>query len=163
MAVRKEVEQVRPPVLLMSWRDLIKLAIAGAIIGIVTLALYVVLDKYVFGPSLCSDLNAATGRCENKLYFASGLAMVIGGMAALFYTVQQRVYRPLLVVLLVVVGLWNSLLLIGALPMIFAVLAAAALFALAYMGFAWLVQLRNFIAAIVVSVIVVIVLRIILA
>lgn len=163
MAARKEVEHVRPPVVLMQWRDLLKLAVAGAVVGILTLALYAILDKYVFGPTLCSDLNAGTGRCENKLFFSSGLAMVIGGMAALFYAVQQRVYRPLLVVILVIVGLWNSLLLIGVLPMVIAILAAAAIFALAYTGFAWLVQLRNFAFALVLSILVVIVLRIILS
>ena len=163
MVVRKQVEQVRPPVLLMPWRDLLKIAIAGAVIGIVTIALYVLLDKYVFTPTLCSDLNADTGRCENKLYFASGLAMVLGGIAALFYTVQQRVYRPLLVVLLVTVGLWNSLLLIAQLPMLLAACVAAALFALAYAVFSWLVQLRNFVAALAVSTIIVVILRIILA
>jgi hypothetical protein len=161
MAKTVKVEAVTAPVLI-SWRELTRVLAAGVVIGLVTLALYYLLDKYVFTPGLCSDLNAGTGRCENKLYFASGFAMVIGGIAGLFAMVQQRVFRPLLVVLLVSVGLWNILVISTGLPWLLHALLVAVIFAAAYTVFAWLVQLRSLIVSVVISVVLVVLMRLIL-
>src|SRR4051794_10240454 len=98
MATRKVAEQVKPGALLMPWQDIIKIGVAGALIGLLTMVLYIVFDRYVFSPTLCSDLNAGTGRCDNKLLFSSGVALVIGALPILFFFVQQRIYRPLLII-----------------------------------------------------------------
>jgi hypothetical protein len=160
MAARKIVEQVRPGALLMSWKDMLKIAAAGALTGVVTMLLYVAFDKYVFSPTLCSDLNVATGRCENKLLFASGVALILGSVPVLFFFVQQRVYRPLLVILLAVATLWGMPLLLGVLAMHLAGLLSIVLFALTYLTYAWLVQIRNFPIALGLSLFVVILIKI---
>ena len=162
MATRKVAEQVQPGALLMNWRDVLKIGAAGAIIGLLTMGLYVLFDKYVFSPSLCSDINLGSGRCENKLVFSSSVALIIGALPALFFFVQQRVYRPLLVILLAVVTLWNIPLLLGELAILPAILLTLLIFALTYLVFAWLVQIRNFPIALIASVTVVVVVRAVL-
>lgn len=161
MAQVKRVEATTAP-LLMSLRSVLTIVVIGVVVGLITLAAYYLLDRYVFTPGLCSDLNEGTGRCENKLYFSSGFAMVIGAMAGLFGLVQQRVFRPLLVVLLVTVGLWNVPLLDIGSTVWLKVLIVALLFGIAYAAFSWLVQLRNFVVALVLSVVVVVLMRVIL-
>ena len=162
MATRKAVEQVQPGALMMAWKDLLKIGIFGALIGLLTMGLYVLFDRYVFTPTLCSDMNIGSGRCENKLVFSSSVALVIGALPALFFFVQQRVYRPLLVLLLAVVTLWNIPLLIGELALLPATLLSLLIFALTYLVFAWLVQIRNFSVALIASIAVVVIVRIIL-
>jgi len=162
MATRKAVEQVQPGALLMTWKDLVKIGIFGAVIGLITMGLYLLFDRYVFTPTLCSDMNIGSGRCENKLVFSSSVALIIGALPALFFFVQQRVYRPLLVLLLAVVTLWNIPLLLGELAMLPAILLSLLIFALTYLVFAWLVQIRNFPIALIASITVVVIVRIIL-
>lgn len=162
MATSKAAEQPRPKVVTMPYGDLVKIALAGLVIGLVTVALYAVFDKYVFTPALCGDALAGTGRCENKLAFASSLAMIVSALGGLFAMVQLRVFRPLLVVLLVTVGLWNVLLLMGGLVWWQMALASGLVFAVAYGAFAWLVQIRNFFLALGLGAVIVAVLRLIL-
>ena len=163
MATRKIAEQVQPGALLMTWRDVLKIAIAGAIVGLITMGLYILLDRYVFSPTLCSEMNIGAGRCENKLVFSSSIALILGALPILFFFVQQRVFRPLLVILLAVVTLWGVPLLIGEQVLLLAIFLSLILFALTYLLFAWLVQIRNFPVAIGISIVIVILIRILLA
>lgn len=164
MAKQTAVEQSpQQPLLLMTARDGLRIVVAGIIIGLVTIALYYVLEKYVFTPILCGEGTNLSGRCESKDLFASALATIIGAMGGLFAMVNQRVFRPLLVVLLVTVGLWNLPLLLVSLPWWGVVLGAGVAFGLAYAAFAWLVQLRNLFLAAGISVLIVVVMRLIIA
>lgn len=163
MATRKAVEQVQPGALLMSWRDGLKVGIAGLLTGLLTMALYVIIDTYIFSPTLCSELNVGTGRCDDKLLYASGVAMVVAALPVLIYFVRQRVYRPLLVVLLSVVSLWGVPTFIGTLTIFPAIALTVVIFGLTYALFAWLVQVRNFVVALILSIVVVFVIRLLLS
>ncbi len=161
MAKTKPVEkQLGLP--LMSWRDVGRLVLGGVLVGLITLALYAVLDKYILTPGLCSEVGTVTGRCENKLYFANAFAMVLGAFAGLFIMVQQRVFRPLLVVILATAGLWNIIMVTTDLSWWLHALIIAVLFGITYVAFAWLVQLRNFLVALILAVILVIAMRLVL-
>ena len=162
MATRKVAEQVQPGALLMTWRDVMKIAAAGALVGVITMTLYVLLDRYVFSPTLCGEMNVGAGRCEDKLTFSSSVALVMGALPILFFFVQQRVYRPLLVIFLSVVTLWNIPLLVGELAVLLAILLSVIIFALTYLLFAWLVQIRNFPLALIVTIATVILVRIVI-
>lgn len=146
----------------MSVGDVVRVALSGLAVGVATYLLYLLLDKYVFTPTLCGATAAAL-KCDNKMYFASGVATVLGAFGGLFAMVQQRVYRPLLVVLLATVGLWNFVLIAATLPWWLALLLTGLIFALAYAAFAWLVQLRNFILALVITVVILVVMRLIIS
>ncbi len=162
MATRKVVEQKQPGALMMSRNDAVGIFVTGVVVGLVATMLYVLLDKYVFTPTLCSDAMRITGRCADKLSFASALAMILSAFGALIALVHRRVFRPLFVVLLVTVALWNILQLTAGLVWWSGALAMALVFGLGYLLFAWLVQLRNFIVALIASVCLVVVIRLML-
>jgi len=162
MATRKVVEQKQPGALIMSQGDGLGIFVTGAVVGIVAVVLYVLLDKYLFTPTLCSETLRVAGRCANKLNFASALAMVLVALGALVALVHRRVFRPLLVVFAVTVALWNTLQLTASLPWWGSVLLMALVFGLAYLLFAWVVQVRDFIVALVLSVVLVVVIRLML-
>jgi hypothetical protein len=146
----------------MSLSELIQVLIVGALAGLITVALYAMLDRYVLTPALCSAPELAA-RCEAKPYFASGIAMIVGAVLGLFVLVQRRVYRPLLVTLLSTAGLWNIVIVIAQFPVWLAAISIALIFAVVYAAFAWLAQIRNFIYALIVGVVLVLLMRIIIS
>ena len=145
---------------LMKWQELAKVAATGIVVGLVGLALYYMLNKYVFDRILCRP--DSIGRCANKNTYSSGVAMVLVAAGALFSLVQQRVYRSLMVVLAATVSLWNIFLLAGSLGWFVRILVVAIIFGLAYAVFAWLAQVRNLLVAAIATVVVVALARIIL-
>lgn len=146
----------------MTIPDLIKLLVAGAIVGLATYALFLALDQFVFTPALCNSAGLEE-RCANKASFASGIALIIGAFIGLFAAVQQRVYRPLLVVIFATLGLWTVPLIAASLPWWGASLIVAVLFACAYGAFAWVVQLRNIYAAVGLAIALLVVLRLVIS
>ncbi len=123
----------------MSVQTLTRIFLYGLLVGVVSFALYVGLDRLVFEPILCRE-NAALARCESKEQFAAGAAIVLGSLLGLFLLVRERVYRPILAILGVAIGLWGIYALVGALPVVLAAIVSTILFALAYVLFSWLVQ-----------------------
>ncbi len=147
----------------MNPTDLLKIALVGAAVGIIAVALYALIDAYVFTPALCQNTAAEVNRCANKPAFTDALTMILAAIIGLFAMVQLRVYRPLLVVILATVGIWGVLSTVSSgLAWWGAALGSALVFALTYALFAWLVQLRHFLLALCVSVVVVIVVRLLL-
>jgi hypothetical protein len=123
----------------MSIRTVAKIFAFGLLVGLVSFALYVGLDRFVFEPVLCRE-NAALARCESKEEFAAGAAIVVASFLGLFLLVRERVYRPILAIIGIAVALWGIFGLVGALPVVLAACVTALLFALAYVVFSWLVQ-----------------------
>lgn len=162
MASTKVIEQPRPMAIIMSYKDLLRVIASGLIIGLVTYALYVALDRYVFTPALCGNASDLAGRCQSKESFASALAMVGGAIVGLFAMVQTKAYRPLLVVLFATISLWGLPALLVELPWWMFTLAFSLIFGLAYAAFAWIVQLRNLYVAIGVGIVFLILLRLLI-
>ncbi|MES2875944.1 MAG: hypothetical protein V4678_00575 [Patescibacteria group bacterium] len=123
----------------MSVRTLTRLFMYGLMVGLVSFALYIGLDRLVFEPILCSD-SVALARCETKDEYAAGAAIVLGSLLGLFLLVRERVYRPILAILGVGVALWGIFALAGSLPVVLSAVVVTLLFALAYVLFSWLVQ-----------------------
>lgn len=111
----------------------------GIIVGLLSFALYVGLDRFVFEPILCRE-SAALARCETKDDFAAGTAIVLGSFLGLFLLVRERVYRPILAIIGVIIALWGIFALVGSLPVVLAAIVATLLFGLSYVLFSWLVQ-----------------------
>lgn len=163
MASTKVQEQPRPTAILMNPNDLLRVALAGAAVGIVAIVLYWLIDAYVFTPALCQNSAVEASRCANKPVFTDALAMILAAIIGLFGMIQLRVYRPLLVVILTTLSIWSVLsILTPGLAWWGAMLGSALVFALTYALFAWLVQLRHFLLAVCVSLVVVVVIRLLL-
>ncbi|HRJ06267.1 MAG TPA: hypothetical protein PK096_03725 [Candidatus Saccharibacteria bacterium] len=123
----------------MDGRSLVNILLSGLIVGAVTYAAYLLLERFVFEPILCRE-SVALARCETKEHFASGVAIVIGSMLGLILLVRERVYRPILALIGVAVGLWSIFTVVAALPWIAALIVTVLAFGVAYMLFSWLVQ-----------------------
>lgn len=141
MHVAKVIEATDPHAAwaTMSVKMLTRIFLYGLLVGIVSFALYVGLERFVFEPVLCRD-SVALARCETKDEIAAGSAIVLGSLLGLFLLVRERVYRPILAILGVMVALWGIFGLVGSLPVVLAAVVATLLFALAYVLFSWLVQ-----------------------
>ncbi|HEU4715827.1 MAG TPA: hypothetical protein VFS14_03280 [Candidatus Saccharimonadales bacterium] len=121
---------------------LVGVLLLGAVIGLLVWGLSLTIDRYVLTPTLCQAGQIA--QCGNTAVYAEDIAAVIGAAVGLFFLVRLQVYRPLLVVIAVVVSLWGILGQVALLPWYGIGLAAIALYAFAYGLFAWVARFRSF-------------------
>lgn len=145
------------PFVSMTLRELIVTALWGVSVGLVTALIYVLMYKFVFSAVLCRPLS--TGNCSQAPNYAAVIAVIISLIAGVATLARLRVYRPLLVVIAVLVSLWGLQTDILGTPWYWALLATIVLFGLAYALYAWLARIRNFILAIVVIIVVVVFVR----
>lgn len=162
MASAKVLEQPRPTVTAMSRQDLARVFLTGLVVGVAIYALYIVLNRYVYTPTLCGEVGLLE-RCDNKESYAATMAMLLGGLGGLFAMVKLRVYRPLLIVILVSIALWGILELTTSLSWWMSALAVTMIVAAAYAAFAWLARIRSFYLAVGLSALLVVVVRLILS
>lgn len=132
----------------MSVKTLARIFLYGAVVGIATFGLYVGLDRLVFEPILCRE-SAALARCDSKDEFAAGSAIVLGSLLGLFLLVRERVYRPILAILGVMIAVWGIFGLAGSLPIALAAAVVTLLFSLSYVLFSWLVQPTSLVVSLV--------------
>ena len=148
------------PFITMTPRELVGIGLTGAIVGLVVSVLMYLFTTYVFGAVLCREQG---NDCTNAPFYSMIVSMVIGDLAGLAMLARQRIYRPLLIVIAVIIALWGFHTIIAGMVWWLAGIAAAIVFALAYMLFAWLARLRNFIIAIVLTIVVIVAVRFLLA
>ena len=87
------------------------------------------------------------------------VAIIISTIAGVANLARLRIYRPLLIGLASAISLWGLQTVAGSFAWYWAVLVFVALFTLAYAAFAWVARLRNFILALVVTVVLVVLAR----
>ena len=123
----------------MNMRTVLNIVLYGALVGLVTFLLYLILSKLVFEPILCRD-TIALARCAAKNDFASGVAIILASLVGLFLLVRERVYRPILAIIGVCISLWGILAVVAVLPVVIAGFVTIILFGVSYLLFSWLVQ-----------------------
>lgn len=131
-------------------REVMGVLIVGAIVGIIVSVSYFLLEKYVFGAVLCRDGADAT--CSQAPSYAMVVAMVLGAILGLLGLVQGRVYRPLLVVIASVVTMWGFDGLVEDLTWYWAGIASVLFFAFTYLLYSWVVRIRSFVLASIVTI-----------
>ena len=132
--------------------------ITGLIAGLVTVVVYYLLERYVFGSVLCRAGNDAS--CASAPSYAMAVSLVVGTVVGLVGLVQARAYRPLLVVLAVAVSYWGFQDLVASQVWYYGALIGAVLFALSYLLFAWIARLRSFVLSVIVTVLLIVLIRI---
>ncbi len=160
----KVIEAVTPQTAwaTMEWRKLLSIFVLGTLAGVVTYALYVLLLQFVFEPIMCRE-NSALARCESKEDFASVVAIIVGSTIGLILLVRERVYRPLLVIAAVALGLWGIFSLVAGMQWLVGTAVVALGFGLAYAAFAWLAQPVSFLVALICVTVLVAFTRLVLA
>ena len=154
--VATNVEQIEPTVP-MHGRELLTVFLSGVLAGALIVIAYYLLQNFVFSAVMCRE--GAAGNCSDAPSYAMTVAMIIGSFAGLIALAQVRVYRPLVIILATAVSLWGFHALLGGMAWYWGLLIMAGLFGLTYMLFAWIVRLRSFLAAVVLAVVLVVLIR----
>ena len=156
--VHEEVTDTKQlPYVGMTRRDFIGVLVSGIIAGLAAFVLYALLNKFVFGAVLCR--TESTGDCSQAPTYSMIVAMIISTIAGVANLARLRIYRPLLVGLASAIALWGIHTMVAGVAWYWSALVFAVLFALAYAVFGWVARLRNFILALVVTVVIVVVSR----
>lgn len=148
------------PYVAMSVQQTLQVVALGLMVGLLVWALSYVFDQYVFQAVLCH--GNSSNQCASASQYGGALASILASGIGLFGLMKLQVFRPLLVVLTTVVGLWNLPDALNLLPLYGVALACAFLFALAYGTFTWVARLRSFVPTIIIMIALVVAIRLIL-
>lgn len=154
-----EVRQGVSPFVAMSRRDITDTLLCGAGVGVFVASLYLLLNHFVFSAVLCRAQSGAN--CTDAPQYAMIVAAVIGAIAGLVALARARVYRPLFIVLFATIALWAANLPIDSYAWYGVLCILLALYALAYLLFAWLARIRSFLLAGVIGIVVLIIVRLV--
>lgn len=131
----------------MSVRTLTTVFLHGLFVGALTYILYLLLNQFIFEPVLCRE-GAALARCESKEAISAGTASILGSFIGLTLLVRERIYRPIMAIIGVVISLWGVFGLVATMPVLLAGAVVTIVFATAYLLFAWLVQPTSLVVSI---------------
>jgi hypothetical protein len=126
---------------LMANRNLLSVILLGAGIGLLMWGIGWALKTYVFASVAC---GATMVQCDASAQYAEIAAAILIAIVALIGLVRLRIFRPLLVVLAVTMSLWGLSGLVSTLPLQWALPLIAGLYAIAYGLFVWIVRVRVF-------------------
>lgn len=140
---------------------LVRLFIVGVMAGLLGWLLYLGIAKYFIEPVFCQNVTTfAVCRSGGTIAWVSAHIMVLAGAVAVL--ARFAVYRPLLVVLGVLAALWGAHSWLGTMSWYMGALWQALLFGLAFAVFGWIARVTNFVFALVLLVLLVIVARAVL-
>jgi hypothetical protein len=140
---------------------LVRLFVVGLLAGVVGWLLYLAITHYFVSPIFCRSADTFS-ICNNGGAIAWVSAHVIVLAAAVATMARLGIYRPLLVALAVLAALWGAHTWLGGLPWYTALGWQALLFGLAMALFGWVARISNFLFALIVTLLLVIVARFIL-
>lgn len=149
------------PFINMSIRSLLVSIAVGALIGLVTAGISLLMNTYVFSSVLCRA-NVASSECASAPTYAAIVALIIGAVAGLTALAQTRMYRPLLVVIASTATLWSFHVLTASMPWYWALIVPVVLFGLVYGLFTWVARIRSFMMAVILTVVLVVAIRFLL-
>lgn len=140
---------------------LARLVLIGLVSGILGWLLYLGIAQYIVEPVFCRDANAFAV-CRNGGTVAWVVAQVIVLAAGVAVLARLAIYRPLFIVLGVIVALWSAHSWLGVMPWYSAMLWHGALFAAAFAVFGWLARIPRFFVALVAALAVAVLARLVL-
>jgi len=141
----------------MTWRELARIGAIGAVIGALSVGLYVLFHTYIFQAVLCRD--QANTACGQAATYAAITTAFIASFVAVVVLAHIRVYRPLLIILAAILALWGIQSIVAVLPWYWALAGMIAVGALAYSLFAWIARIRSFILSAVVAIVIAVIIR----
>lgn len=120
--------------------------------GLLTFGLAKLLDQFIFHPALCKSASITV--CNESLNYAYHLAAIFVGIIGVVWLVRLFVYRPLLVVIALIIGTWplfDSFFPVLSWP--WAIVALILVYLLGYFAFTWILRAYNLIIALVLTLI----------
>lgn len=158
----KVISDTEPPVRFGAWQDEVSALVGGALVGLLTWILTYVFSKYVVGLIACQTGSSLIG-CGDATSVSAVFALIFASLAGLTLLVRRRVFRPLLVVIAAAATLWgiNGSWLVeqSFLSFLLTVILASVI----YLVFGWFSKIRQFWLAVVVTVGLVIIFRLLIS
>lgn len=139
-------------------RKMLLTALIGMVVGAIAWGGGVLISRFIIEPVFCATPDSAS-ICQTRDLTTFNIALVLGSFVGLLVMVRSRVYRPLLISIAATVTLWSVLSLVSNETWILRLLWVLGLSALAYALYGWISQLRSFAAALIITVIVVVGIR----
>lgn len=141
----------------MPQQHVMRIVLLGVGVGIVGWLLSLVIYHVILTPLFCGDVSSS--QCAGATGSAANIASIVMAVVGLLGLVRLSVYRPLLIVVAVVVSLWGLGGWTTGLPWYETLSWWAVLYALCYITFSWLVRPRAFAPAVVLIVVAVVLIR----
>ena len=139
-------------------RTIISSAVIGAVAGLLTWGLNLLLQKYFVEPVFCRSAdNFAV--CANGGTVSFNIALVLVAILSVVALVKVSGYRPLLVAIAAVVTFWGANQWLGVQAWWEASLWLAILMSIAYLMYSWIARVASFPVSVILMVIVVIAAR----
>lgn len=136
--------------------------VIGALTGAVGWLINIFLQNYFIEPVFCASPDSASV-CANGSAIAWTLAHVLAVGASVVAMVGAVIYRPLLVALAAFVTVWGIHGWLDGVEWWSAALWQALIFALAYGAYAWIARVIQFWVAVLITVVVVVLCRLVLS
>jgi len=133
---------------------LVRVALLGLGLGIITWTISTLLGRFVIAPLACVG-EAAGVVCGNAEVLAGNIALVLAAIAGVLGLVRLGIYRPMLIVIAVAVCLWNISGLLSGLAWYEAIAWTTLIYMIGYVAFAWLVRPRNFVVVLIMLLVVI--------
>ncbi|PID32776.1 hypothetical protein CR956_00710 [Candidatus Saccharibacteria bacterium] len=160
--VRLEASEVKlkTPLISMPYGELLRIFLAGALVGLIVGVMIHIMAKAVFTPMLCSSGSSA---CKNVVAYSSLIAMLVGSVSGLIVLAKLKTYRSLLVMVMSTLSMWGyCTILAESTAWFWSLVLGIVLFGVAYALFGWLARIRSFLVAFSVSAIALVIIRIFL-
>lgn len=148
------------PLVMMTGRDLLRAIVCGVGIGLLVAGAMLLLHRLVFDALLCRPDNIAN--CSEAPLYSAIVAYIIGLFAGVVGLAKLGIYRPLLIVLASTISLWGIHTFLPNVAWYGVLIAGMLLFGLAYGLFTWIARIRSFVVALVVTIVLVVVLRLVM-
>ena len=155
--MNETASETRSNLVPMTWRELARIGAIGAVIGALSVGLYVLFHTYIFQAVLCRD--QANTACGQAATYAAITTAFIASFVAVVVLAHIRVYRPLLIILAAILALWGIQSIVAVLPWYWALAGMIAVGALAYSLFAWIARIRSFILSAVAAIVTAVIIR----
>ena len=155
--MNETASETRSNLVPMTWRELARIGAIGAVIGALSVGLYVLFHTYIFQAVLCRD--QANTACGQAATYAAITTVFIASFVAVVVLAHIRVYRPLLIILAAILALWGIQSIVAVLPWYWALAGMIAVGALAYSLFAWIARIRSFILSAVAAIVIAVIIR----
>jgi hypothetical protein len=157
--VRELIERVEPAVT-MSYRQLWWVALIGAGVGVAAWLLGLLLDVALFRLIFCRD--AGLEGCAVSAGYGNAAGILLATGLGIWGLVRIQAFRPLLIGIAATLTLWGVLDMLDGQPWYTTMFVALGLFAVAYALYGWVMRLRSLLWAVVISIVLLVVVRLVL-
>ena len=140
---------------------LLKLLVNGALVGAMVVFFGYLLDL-LFSKTLCNG-SSEPMMCQFRKDYSINISLIVGMIASMSWVTKLKIKRASFIGILPVILLWSFGLKLGLSDLFssYAYLSYALMTALLFMLFGWLFRMRNFVAASILSILALVVIKIV--